>query len=707
MSEAAAQARSKSSSHRLAGLFEPKSIALVGATEKSFWGVLVTRNFIDLGYEGKVYAVNRNGNDVFGVKGYTSCAAIGEPVDVAFLLLAQHLIHDMLGEISEAGIKNAVILSAGYAETGEDGAVLQELLLRRARDLGITIWGPNSLGFNNIGAKTPVSSIIVTKPMLPPAIAIITQSGASAVELNDYAHSQNIGSSFLAATGNEAMVRIADLVDYLVDHDDTRAIAIFAEAIRDPAGFIRAAERARAARKPIVILKIGRSELAGSVAAAHTGSLVGDDKVFDAICARLGIVRVHSAEDLIATAGLMAAIGPLAAPGLAFISPSGGACTIVADAAEAAGVRLPRFSDDSIAELRGILPGYAATYNPLDITGAWMADPALIGKVVPAAAASAEVGLVAVNVIVPTMEGQGYPAGLPPLGAALAALDKPAIIATTTSRALNDHARSTIAEHGLPHVICGIDSMLRAVGRLAWWSERIGERPALPCVATGETPGSEPIVGERAVLDRLAAAGVPVIPAAIAATRAEAERIAGEAKGPLVLKIASKDIAHKTEVGGVKLDVAAVDVGGAFDAMLARVAAAAPDARIDGVILSPMRGPGVELLVGLKRDPIWGPMLAVGLGGVLVELLADVVIAPLPVDHDGVRAMLGSLRGAKLLQGYRGGAAVDLDQVADAIVGIAGVALAMGANLDSLEVNPLLVGDGRVEALDALAIWQG
>jgi acetate---CoA ligase (ADP-forming) len=699
------QARSKSSQHRLAGLFEPKSIAMVGATEKNFWGVLLTRNFRDLDYTGKVYAVNRSGNDVFGYKGYTSLAEIGEPVDVAYLMVPQAANLGVLDELHAAGIKYAVVLSSGYAEVGAEGQAMQDELATKAASLGITLWGPNSLGFINMGMRIPVSTMPLTHPLLPPQIAIITQSGASAVELNDYAHTQNVGCSFLAATGNEASVRIADLVDYLVDHEDTKAIAIFAEMIREPVAFIRAAEKARAAKKPIVILKIGRSELAGSIARAHTGSLVGDDKVFNAICERLGIVRVFSTEDLIAQAGLMAATGPLAAPGVCAISPSGGACTLIADAAADSDVTMPPYSEATIGALREVLPSYGATLNPLDITGAWMGDPDLIGKVIAPIAAQDDIGLMAVNVIIPTIEGQGFPAGLPPLAKSLQALDKPAVIVTTLSRTLTEYTRAHLAELGLPHVTCGIDSGMRAIGRLARWSAAIGKPALSPSIVDGEKPAGEVVIGERAVLARLAQAGVPVIPATVATSRAEAETLAAGSTDPIVLKIASKDIEHKTEVGGVALNIAPADVGDAYDAMLAKVKAAAPGAAIDGIIVSPMRGKGIELLVGITRDPVWGPMLAVGFGGVLVEMLADVAIAPLPVDRDGVKDMLGSLRGAKLLAGYRGAAGADLDLVADAIVAIAKAALAMGGNLDSLEVNPLLVGDGRVEALDALAIW--
>ena len=666
----------------------------------------MVRNYAEFGFDGRVFAVNRSGSDVFGLPGVRACSEIGELMDVAFLMLPQSAVLAALDDVAAAGIRYAVVLSAGYAEIGADGIALQNELVDRARELGITLWGPNSLGFNNVGTRTPISAIAAVQPILPPSIAIITQSGASAIEINEYAHSQNIGSSFVAATGNEAMIGIADLLDFLVDDPATRAIAIFAETIRDPVAFIHAAERARAAQKPVVILKIGRSTLAGSVAQAHTGSLIGDDRAFDAMCARLGVIRVHSAEDLVTTGGLLAATGALSGPGMVFVSTSGGACTLVADGAEAAGVDLPEFTPDQIIRLRSVLPIFASTLNPLDITGALMSEPDLFEKVLPEAVASPDVGLLAVNMIVPTLAWQGFPAALSPLGRALAAIDKPSVIVTTTNKALNDVSRQVIAEHGLPHVVTGIDAMLRATARLGWWSKAVAERPELPAIAGPVRLSAEPIRGERELLDWLADHGVPVVPGTVCTSLEAVERCCAEMTGQVVLKVASADIAHKTEVGGVRLNVPSEEAGEAFDQLLAAVRSARPDAAIAGVIVSPMRCKGVELLVGVKRDPAWGPMIAVGLGGVMVDLLDDVIIAPLPITREHAIGMLESLRGARLLRGFRGSAAVDLDMVAAVVVAIGEAALVLGDDLEVLEINPLLIADGRVEALDALATWR-
>lgn len=691
--------------HPLRTMFEPRSIALVGASEKSVWSYLVIRNYRDLGYEGRLFAVNRGGASVHGVPGYASCRDIGEPVDVAFLIVPQGAVTDALEDAAAAGISNAVILASGYAEVGGDGILAQDALLARARELGIRVWGPNTLGFNNMSARAPVSAIPIVRPVLPPMIAIVSQSGATAAELNELAHSQNIGTSFVAATGNQGDVTLSDVLDYLVDHEPTRAIAIFAETIPDPAAFAAAATRARARAKPIVVLKIGRSALASAVAEAHTGSLVGNDAVFSAVCERLGVIRVFSTEDLVTTAGLLAATGPLPEPGLRFLSISGGACTLVADGAEEAGVQLPPFEAETLARLGEVLPDFASTHNPLDITGAAIRDPALFERLLPVIADSPGTGLVGICMTVPNMEGQGIPAALEAIGRAMPKVKRPAIMVSTCVKALNDISRQAIADNGLPHVVVGIDPMLRAVGRAASWSAGLSQEP-LP-MALHQKPCPAPdLPHERAVLDYLASSGVPVIPGRTATSRTEAEAIASGMEAPLVMKVLSPDIAHKTEVGGVKLHLGREDAGEAYDAIMKSVAAARPDARIDGAIISPMRRGGVELLVGVTRDPAWGLTITVGFGGVLVEVLADVAIAPLPVDRQTARALLERLRGVRMLKGFRGAPPADLERVADVIVRIGDAALALGPSLASLEVNPLLVDGAHVEALDGLATFQ-
>jgi acyl-CoA synthetase (NDP forming) len=689
--------------HPLAAFFSPRSVAMIGATDKSFWSQEIFRNFAVCGFTGPVYMVNKRGAPAHGRPGYASCQEIGAKVDAAYIFVPLDGVFDALRDAAAAGIKSVAVLTSGFAEI-ESGKTLQTELLALADALGVTIFGPNALGFVNLAAGAPLSAIRIMPPVLPPAVGLVSQSGASAVDLFDFAQQQNIGLSFIAATGNEGQIGLADIVDYLVDDPATAAIAVFAETIRDPRKFTQAAARARQAAKPIVILKIGRSALAGQVALAHTGSLVGDDKVFAAACRRFGVIRVGSFEDLILTAGLLAHTGPLTRPGIGIVSLSGGACTLVADIAEEAGVALPPFDAATIAALRGFMPDYGSTLNPLDITGAALRDPSLFTNSIRAVAADPQIGLVAMGFTPPNNPLQTIDIALPGVGEGARGLDKPVVIVTTALKNSNDYARDKIAAHGLPFVIGGLDHAMRAFGKAAWWSGELQKSPP-PLYQDAAPNGARPIT-ERETLDYLAGFGVPIIPARIANSARQAAEAAAELGGAVVMKIASPDIAHKTEIGGVRLNLASpAETASAFDAMMQTVRAKAPHARLEGVIISPMRPPALELFVGTARDPIWGPVIALGLGGVWVEALADTATSLLPVTAPDVIAMLRGLRAAKLLHGFRGAQAADLDALADIIVNIGAAALALGPDLVTLEINPLRVAGGEIEALDALAIW--
>jgi acyl-CoA synthetase (NDP forming) len=689
--------------HRLAALFAPRSIAMIGATDKSFWSQEIFRNFAVCGFPGKVFMVNKRGAPAHGQPGYASCRDIGEKIDAGYIFVPLEAVFDAVEDAAAAGINFLSVLTSGFAETDAAGKQLQAELLTFANARGVTIFGPNSLGFVNLIARAPLSAIRIMPPVLPPSIAVVSQSGASAVDLYDFAQQQNIGISFIAATGNEGQIDLADIIDYLVDEPATKAIAVFAETIRDAQKFATAAERARKIKKPIVILKIGRGALSAQVALAHTGSLVGDDKVFAAACRRYGVIRVASAEDLILTAGLLAQTGFLRRPGIGVVSLSGGACTLVADMAEEMGVSLPPLMPSTIAALREFMPQYGSTLNPLDITGAALRETSLFTKSIRTVAADENIGLVAMCFTPPNNIHQTIDTALPGVGEGARGLDKPVVIVTTLLKNSNDYARGKITEHGLPFVIGGLDHAMRAIGKASWWSGELA-KSAPPLHVKGATNGRHPVT-ERETLDYLAEFGVPVIPASIVTSAEAAAAAAAALGGKVALKIASPDIAHKTEVGGVRLGLSGAAVAAAFDDIMTSVAARAPAARLDGVIVSPMRAGGLELFVGTAMDPVWGPVIAIGLGGVWVEALNDTATSLLPVSAPEVVAMLKSLRAAKLLQGFRGAPPADLDAIAEIIVRIGNAALALGPSLASLEINPLWVSGAKIEALDALAVW--
>jgi acyl-CoA synthetase (NDP forming) len=702
---------------RLTSLFRPRSVALVGASDKSTFSLIAYRNLVEFGFADRTYLVNRRGADTHGQPTVTSCAQIGAPVDVAYLMVPQAGTLDALADAAAVGISNAVVLSSGYGEAGEAGRAAEAELTARAESLGMVLLGPNHLGFANLTQGVPVCSI-PGLPREPGPVALLSQSGASSAAMVDFASAAGVGLSYLVTLGNEAMITAGHVLDFLVDDPGTKAVAIFMETVRDPAVFRRAARRAAAAGKAIVVLKAGSSALSARTAAAHTGALVGDDKVIDAVFADLGVIRVDSIEDMLITAGAAAALGRLDRPGIGIVSISGGACDIVADRAEDLGAVLPELAGQTREALAAVMPGYGTVQNPLDVTGAAIIDPSLFTRAIEAISRDPSVGVVGIVNSLPWIDdGRPYFGQMfvDAIGAGMRAAACPSAYINQVMQPISGYTRACMERGGVPYAIPGLRQAVVALRNVAWWSEAtrplsaepVG--PAEPSVAvataTGERRGEW---SEEAARRLLAAAGIPVVPAQLAASAEEAVKAAAAYGVPVSVKVVSPQVTHKTDIGGVRLGVPPDEaaVTAAYAAVTA-AAAAVGGAAVEGVLVSPMRRGGTELLVGVVADPLWGPVLAVALGGVFVEVLKDSVLAPLPLSQQRARQLLGRLRGRAVLDGARGGAPADLDALAAVIARVGDLALALGDDLAALEVNPLRVDGAVIEALDALVTWKG
>ncbi|MES0875326.1 acetate--CoA ligase family protein [Sinimarinibacterium thermocellulolyticum] len=685
-------------------LFNPRSIALVGATERSIWSVAAVDNLKRFDFDGPVHLVNPKGGTIFGRPAFTSCTAIGQPVDAALLMVPVQAMPEVFADLRAAGVGGAVILSAGFAETGEEGAERQHRLAEIGREAGIRIIGPNCLGFANFSSRTAIWTTPLRRPMPGGNVAIVSQSGALASQLEQFAYQQRVGLTHMISTGNEADVTVADTIAYLAAQPEPRAIALFLESVRQPQAFRDAVRAANDAGKAIVVLKVGTSEATAKAAQAHTGSLVGNDRVFDALCRELKMARVHSLEELIVTADVLGRIRlPGAGSGLALIAMSGGICEIATDQAEDDGVPLAKLSETTIARLRDVLPPMARPTNPLDLTGAAMLEPELIVRAVDVISADDHVGAVGFVFDAPLKaDERGFAQRfISQVGAGFQRTSKPCLMMSHTFTGVSGEARSMTDQLGAPYSGGGVRHCLSALGHAFRRARRPSRSPRCAPDRVTARPRSE-----REVLDHLAAHGVPVIPAKVVVDAAGAVAAARAMQTAVVLKIASPDIPHKTEVGGVALNLCGDEaVAAAFDTMLEKVRRRRPDARIDGVIVSPMRDRGVELFVGTLRDPQWGPAITIGLGGIFVEALKDTSLRLLPVTPGDVREMFDELRGKALLDGFRGAPAVDRDVAARVVAAIGDAALALGPDLVSLEVNPLLAIGAQVEALDGVAIW--
>ena len=725
----------------IAALLNPASVALIGASDKSRWSAIAFDNLTQGGYRGKVHLVNPRGAMAHGRQTATSCAAAaaasGEPVALGLIMTPTAAVPDALAGLATAGARAAVILSAGFAETGAAGAAVQEQVRAMAAQHGIRLLGPNCLGFINFVNRAYVWTTPVKAPSKNSGVAIVSQSGATAHFLTTLAHQQDVGVSYAISTGNEVDLDGAAFIDFLIDDASTRAIAVFAETFRSPARFRAAAAHALAAAKPIVVLKIGASDITVKSALAHTGSLVGDDKVFDGICAQYGILRVHSMEQLLATADIAGRTGVLRAGGLGVVTNSGGVGEIAADTAHLRGIAVPALSEAAQTAMRATIPDSATPHNPIDLTGS--VTPEQCEGVLRVMGAQIEVAvLLCPWYQVPTSDDQVSERLTQlhhHLGRGLAAAPVPGFLVSYTNTDVNHMARRTIAAEGLNYLACGLDRALSGLAGAMRWSQAVRERTqearkplvgavrrpiSLSGMMTGGAlgqgaqaaqdaqlaPAARPR-SEREALAFLSQRGVPVVPATLAANAAQAVTAASALGGAVVLKIASPGIAHKSDIGGVALNLqGAAAVRAAFAQIIANAQTHCPDAHIEGVIVAPMRERGIELLVGFTRDPQWGPVLAVGLGGVWVEIMQDVALRLLPVDAVEVKRMLRRLRGAKLLQGQRGVPAADIDKLADVIAQIGDVLLACGDDLQEADINPLWARGDQVEALDALLVWR-
>jgi acyl-CoA synthetase (NDP forming) len=698
---------------QLRSLFHPRGIALVGATDRSGWSQSVFGNLQVFG-AGPLYCVNPRYQTVHGLPAFGSLRDLPEPVDLVFLMVPTGQVFSLVEEAAELGIRHLVVLTSGFGEMGAEGASLEQRLLALAQERGVTLLGPNGNGFVNATAQVAPYGLPITPPLISGPVGVVLQSGALASAVLTFAQAHAIGLSLLVSMGNETMISATDVIDYLIEAEDTRVIALFLESIRHPDELRRVALKALERQKPIVALKIGRSSLSARTALAHTGALVGNDAINDAAFRQLGIIRVDSVEDLLVTAGVLGYTGALPGRRMGVVTPSGGACDILSDRAQEEGIELPPFAPETVERLRAVLPAFSTVQNPVDVTGYVVVDRLLTQRALEVVIADPQIDFVACLVDPPRVA----PAQLEPLlerydllGKTVRQARLPVVVLSNTCVDLTAFGHSIVERTGV-HFVGGLEHGLTALGNALWWSEMCRALQAsrlpdsVPPMPSLETP-ARGVWSEFQARQLLQAQGIPVVPGVLATDAEMAVQAAQAFEMPVALKIQSSSIAHKSDVGGVLLNLASADeVRSGFQTLMERALALVPSEAISGVLVSPMRPVGTELLVGILRDPLWGLVLTVGLGGIWTEALKDTSVRVLPADVDEIRSMLLELRGAPLLRGTRGQPPVDLDALSGVIFQVCQLALALPAALESLEINPLLISGTSIEALDVLITWR-
>jgi len=710
---------------RLREFFAPRSLAVVGASDTSGWAQFVVASSTATGFEGPLIPVHPRHQTVFGRPAVRSLRDLAEPVDLAFIMVPTDAVPDVIDDAAAAGIRHAVVLASGYREAGEEGGARQDALVQQAAGHGILLLGPNCLGFLNTHAAAGPFALSVPLPLRPGPVGIALQSGALASAMLAFARSRAIGVSTLVTMGNESIISTADVLGYLVDDEQTRVICLFVEEISEPDRFARAAEQAAGKGKPVVVLKTGSSPVGQVAALAHTGSIAGDDAVVDAVLRQLDVIRVTSIEELLGTAGLLGYDRWPHGRRMGVLTASGGACGLIADRASEQDITIPPFAARTVAAIKPYLPAFAAAANPLDVTGYVLANPRVTALTAIDHALDAAVADPGLDFVL--FCGVTIPDVRPPddgvarraeervrwLGERIASAPIPVIPMGTTCVDVSAYARDLMNRHGV-HLLGGIDLGMLALGHtLRWLENRSAGRPPAyrrpagnPARNTATSYASGPWP-EAAVRDLLAACAVPLVPAELVTTAEAATRAARRLGSPVALKVCSAQITHKSDIGGVALGVHGdARVRDAYRRVLA-AGQTVPGAVIDGVLVTPMRAGGVELLVGVTVDRTFGPVLTVGLGGVWVELLADTALRVLPVTTAEVKGMLGELRGCPLLRGARGTRPADLDALAQVVKNVADAALSLDGSLRALEINPLWVNGDQIEALDVLLVTDG
>ena len=698
----------------VARLLQPASIAIIGvsADARSLGGV-VLGNLERFGYRGDIHLVSRNSPEVSGRACVQTVDQLPHGIDVAVLTVPEAAVLDTVQACGARGVGAVVVFASGYAEAGPEGEARQEVLAAAARAAGIALAGPNCMGLTNFRAGIPLTfeSIEPYPSSGAPGVSIVAQSGAMANNIREAMIGRGLPITHSVSTGNEAVLSLEDYVEYFIADVNTLVIAVYAEQVRQPLRFLELAGRARAAGKPIVLTMIGRSERAREAAQSHTGALTGDYATASALLGAEAVIVAATLDELFDVIPLLLRHPRPSAAGLAFVTGSGAMKNVALDLGQDLGLEFPAFTHGTVEKLQAILPGYAVSENPLDYTTVSMRDPALMGTMIDVVAADPNCG----GVIVAQMAGSelGQRDKAEHMVPAVARVDKPAALVIMGDDGplhpvLADAARAS----GVPF-FRSPDRAMRAMALVNRYGRVLDQRrkaaaPAvLPALAPPPTAFPEGgVIAEYRGKAWLAQAGLPTPPGALARDADEAVRIATGLGWPVVLKAQASALPHKSDVGGVIVNIGdEAGLRAAWTRMQDDVARARPDLVLDGILVEKMGARGLELVVGARRDPQWGPIVLVGLGGIWIEVLKDVRLLPADADEAHIVRELGKLKAAAMLDGSRGQSPVDKRAVARAVATVGALMRTM-PEIREIDINPLVAYPGSVLALDALIVCE-
>jgi acyl-CoA synthetase (NDP forming) len=694
----------------LAPLLRPRSVAVLGASDRPSPGKMIVESLDRIGFTGPVYPVNPRYDTLFGRRCYPSMAELPEAVDVVAVCVNHARVLENMRPAAERGVRAAIIFDGGFAERGEEGRRRQDELVSICRDANIALCGPNCMGVVNPHAKSLVYIQSLADPtLLAGNVGLISQSGSICIGL--LADCRRFGFSHAISSGNEAVVRAVDFLEYLIDDPNTRVIAMFLETAREPERFVAALDRAADCGKPVVVLKVGRSERAQRAITSHTGGLAGEARVFSAMLRAHRAIEVGDVDEMAEVLAACQASRWPTGRRLAVMTASGGVAELVLDLATAAGLELPPLSPTTRPKMHEALGVLTGDGNPLDAWG--NGDYATnFPRAISLLGDDPEYDVISFS----SDAFDDQPFGTPDRLIAYARIfadgaaqsKKPFYYMTTRCGIFRRDVLAFLRERGIA-IVGGTRQGLGAIDRLARWTQTPAPRPG-PSGAGGRVAsmlaaGPRRTIHEYDAKILLAKAGLPVVAERLVGTLDEARAAAAELGYPIALKIASDEIPHRSELGLVAVDVRDErDLDARWRTMAGRLAETGRGAGIAGYLVQGMAPSGLEVFAGVSTDPSFGPMLAFGTGGILVEALADVALRPLPLQTSDAADMIAETRAAKLLAGHRGRPPADVGALARCLAALAEFAWAERDHVAEIDVNPIIVNERGAVVVDALIV---
>jgi acetyltransferase len=714
-------------SNSLQYFLNPMSVAIIGVSPNWSYINTIFKQFVALKTPPNAYPVNPRYPDVDGIKCYHRLTDIPAPVELVLVAVPVRLVPDALQQCEDKAVKAVNIITSGFAEIGgAEGERRHKMMTDFVERTGIRIVGPNCYG--NASAVYRFAGMPNTALMTQRVgkLSLAFQSGGIAITVINNCLDRYMDIAHVLSTGNEVDIDVADCVRYFAEDEHTQVIGCYVEQFRKPDMFLEAAELAAAAKKPIVVLKSGRSALGSRMAQAHTGALAGSDSVIDAVLRKHGVTRVHNLNEMIETMAIMHSRKMPKGRGVAALTNSGGENAVIVDLAEDIGVAFPQFSEESANIVRAELYDYIAVSNPLDITGpGGLTDQNVHAAALDGMGTDPNIHIILHNLGGNTRMDAGGPAGKVLLEAIRKYPDKVWLRASKMAGTFRDKplGQPDLVEpraelEGVPF-LQGLDNILKAVKHLitfAEFQEMRAKGSQAAGMASGEAAqkakalikaaGGRPLT-EMEGKQMLALYGIPVTNEGLAKSAAEAASLAMAIGFPVVLKVVSPQIMHKTEAGGVALNVQGEDEArAAFERIMANAHRYNADADLQGVSVQEMIKGGQEMIVGMTRDPQFGPAILVGLGGIFVEVLKDVALSVPPIDGSGARAMLDSLKGKALLHGARGSKPADIGALVDTLQKFSQLCVDLKDDIKGIDINPLVVFEEGMgaKALDCLIV---